>query len=59
MEEEKIYYDSKVFVCPKCDGEKVDLACPSPSIDNATYYPPCTLCEGRGFVVYNSTKADI
>jgi len=47
----------RVFVCPKCDGAKADLAQPSPGFregeDEGGSYPPCGLCKGRGFVVYD------
>ena len=53
----------EAFVCPMCKGKRGDLAFPSPSYNpNASpspspgdkgSYPPCKLCGGRGFVVYD------
>jgi hypothetical protein len=53
--------DKEAFVCPMCDGKRANMAFPSPSYNpNASpspggkgSYPPCKLCKGRGFVVYD------
>jgi hypothetical protein len=44
----------EVFVCPKCKGKKQiedkEEAVPSPGI-GGIYYPPCYVCNEKGFVV--------
>ena len=50
--------DFEVYVCPKCDGEKKNFNIPSPSFgsDGEPYYPDCTLCEGKGYIVVDMTE---
>ena len=46
--------ESKIFVCPKCDGEKTieDTCVPSPKIGGGYYRPDCPLCNAKGYIIH-------
>lgn len=43
----------EIYICPKCSGSREDNeAIPSPMIGGGDYRPPCSLCDGKGYIIH-------